>query len=97
MRIAPIDMAIPRHSVETAVHLAAWRVDVNGDVPVGVLRLEEEQLGGDQVCHGVVYGRAQENDPVFEQPRVDVVGTLSSIGLLNYDRDEISVHLLPLS
>ena len=54
------------------------RVDVEVDRLLGVLGLEEQQLGHDQVGDLVVDRRAQEDDPLAEQPRVDVVGTLAA-------------------
>ena len=43
---------------------AAGRVDVEGDVLVGVLGLEMEQLGDDQVRDLVVDRGAEEDDPL---------------------------------
>src|SRR5205807_5540798 len=51
---------------------AARAVDVDRDVLVGVLGLEVQQLGDDQVGDGVVDRRAEKHDPLVEQPRVDV-------------------------
>src|SRR5262249_17853709 len=39
----------------------AWRVDVEGDILARVLRFEEQELGADQACDGVMY-RADEKD-----------------------------------
>ena len=57
---------------QARVHRAAGRVDVERDVLVGVLALEVQQLGDDQVGDLVVDRRAEEDDPLVEQPRVDV-------------------------
>src|SRR5215218_4289271 len=65
------------------------RVDVELDVLVRVLRLQVEQLGHDQVGHRVVDRRAQEDDPLVQQARVDVEGALAAVGLLDDDRDQI--------
>jgi hypothetical protein len=51
---------------------SARRVDVEGDVLVGVLRLEVEELRDDQVGDLIVDRRPQEDDPLVEQPGVDV-------------------------
>ena len=51
---------------------AAGRVDVQADVLVGVLGLEVQQLGHDQVADVVVDRRAQEHDALLEQAGVDV-------------------------
>ena len=48
--------------------VAAGRVDVEVDVLVGVLGLEVQQLGADQVGDRVVDRRAQEDDVLLEQP-----------------------------
>jgi len=58
-------------------------VDVEVDVLVGVLGLEEEQLGDDDVRHVVVDLRPQHHDPVLEQAAVDVVHPLAPMGLLD--------------
>ena len=63
------------------------RVDVEVDVLLRVLGLEEQQLGDDQVGDVVVDRRAEEDDAVLEQARVDVVGALAAAGLLDDDRD----------
>ena len=77
---------------EAGRHRAPGRVDVEEDVLLRVLGLEEEELRDDQVRQVVADGRAQDDDAVAEQPRVDVVGALTAAGLLNDDRDEIGVH-----
>jgi len=48
------------------------------DVLVGILRLQKEELGDDQIRPRVVDGRSDEDDPVLEQPREDVVGPLAA-------------------
>ena len=48
------------------------RVDVEGDVLAGVLGLEVEELGDDDVGDLVVDGGAEEHDAVLEQAGVDV-------------------------
>src|SRR3990170_143786 len=53
---------------------AARGVDVDVDVLLGAVGLEEQQLGDDYVGHIIVDGHAQEDDPVHEEPREDVVG-----------------------
>ncbi len=73
-----------------AGHVAAGRVDVERDVAVGGLRLQVEQLGDDEVGHGVVDGRAEEDDAVRQQAGVDVVGPLAPVGLLDHRRYQTS-------
>jgi hypothetical protein len=70
-------------------------VDVEEDVLLGVLRLEEQHLGDDQIRDVVVDRLAEEDDVVFEQPRVDVVGALAARRLLHDhgDQDHFLVSL----
>ncbi len=67
---------------------AARRVDVEDDVLVGVFGLEEQHLGDDDVGDVVVDRRAEEDDAVLEQARVDVVAALAAVGLLDDRRDD---------
>ena len=53
------------------------------DVLLGVLGLEVQQLRDDQVRDLVVDGRAEEDDPLVEQPAVDVERALTARGLLD--------------
>ena len=46
---------------------AAGRVDVQRDVALGIVRLEQEELGDDQVRDLVVDLAPEEDDPVAEQ------------------------------
>ena len=94
---APIDIAMPDadrlhvgldelHRVvdrQARVDRAAGRVDVERDVLLGVLGLQVQQLGDDQVRDLVVHGRAEEDDPLVEQPAVDVERALAARGLLD--------------
>ena len=73
---------------EPVVDRAARRVDVDRDVLVRVLGLEVEELGDDQVRDLVVDGRAEEDDPLVEQARVDVERALAARGLLDHHRDQ---------
>ena len=52
---------------QAGVDRAAGRVDVERDVLVGVLGLQVQELGHDQVGDLVVDGRAEEDDPLVEQ------------------------------
>ena len=73
---------------QPGVDRAAGRVDVERDVLVGVLGLQVEHLGDDQVGDLVVHGRAEEDDPLVEQPREDVELALAAGGALDDHRDE---------
>jgi len=48
-------------------HRATRRVDVQPDVPLGVLALEVQELGGDQVGDVVVDLAAEDDDAVLEE------------------------------
>src|SRR5262249_20999239 len=69
---------------------AARRVDVKGDLFFGIFGLQEQELGGDQVGDVVVDFAAQKNNPVLEQPRVNVVGAFTAAGLLDNDWNQIA-------
>src|SRR5438034_4924855 len=49
---------------------------------------EVQELGHDEVCDLVVDRRAEEDDPVLEQARVDVEGALPARVLLDHHRDQ---------
>ena len=68
---------------EQAVHVAAGAVDVDRHIGVGVLRLEVQQLGDDQVGDVVVDRRAEEHDAIDQQPGVDVERPLAAGGALD--------------
>jgi hypothetical protein len=72
---------------EAGVHLAAGGVDVHRDVLVGVDRLEVQQLRDHEVGHLVVDRRADEDDALVEQARVDVEGALAARVLLDDHRN----------
>jgi len=48
------------------------------DVALRIVRLQEEQLRDDYVGHVIVDGRAEENDPVHEEPGENIVGPLAT-------------------
>src|SRR5439155_3993431 len=62
---------------------AAGRVDVQVDVPLRVVRIEEQELRDDDVRDFVVDLGAQEHDAVHEQPAEDVIGALAAAGALD--------------
>ena len=68
--------------------LPARRVDVERDVLLGILALEVQQLGHDEVGDLVVDRRAEEDDPLVQQPRVDVELALAARGSLDDHRDQ---------
>ena len=56
------------------------------DVLLCVFHLQEEHLRDHQIGDMVVNGGADKNNPVLEQPRVDVVAALAAPGLFNHHR-----------
>ena len=79
---------------EAGIDDAAGRVDVERDVLVGVLALEVQQLCDDEVGDLVVDGRADEDDALVEQARVDVERALAASALLDDHRDEWHLAIL---
>ncbi len=60
----------------------------------GSWRLQEQELRHHEVRVHVVDLAVHEDDPVLEEPGVDVVGPLSAPRLLDDDGDEVGVHLI---
>src|SRR5206468_11456111 len=65
-------------------------VDVERDLLVGILRLQEQQLGDDEVGDLVVDRSADEDDALLQQPGVDVEGPLATARVLDDHRDEVT-------
>ncbi len=76
---------------ETSGDHAAGGVDVELDVLVGILALQEQELGHDDVGHIVVDLCSEEHDAVFQQTAEDVPAALAAMGGLDHlrIRDEI--------
>jgi hypothetical protein len=70
-------------------HDAARRIDVHGDLFLGVVRLKEKQLRHDQRSRTVVDRPDHEDDALAQQAREDVEGTLASRRLLDDHRHEV--------
>jgi hypothetical protein len=68
---------------QPGVDPAAGGVDVDRDVLVGILGLEMQELGDDQVGDLLVDGRAQEDDPLVQEAAVDVELALATGGALD--------------
>ena len=62
---------------------AAGRIDVQMNVGLGIFRLQEQQLGDDDVGHFVVDGRAEEYDAVLQQATVNIHRPLFAAGLFD--------------
>ena len=69
--------------------LATGRVDVDRDVLVGVFALEVQELRHHQVGDRVVDRRAEEDDALLEETRVDVERPLTAVRLLDDGGDEV--------
>src|SRR6185369_15039094 len=54
--------------------------------------LEEQQLGDDQVREIVIDAAAEDDDPVSEETRIDVVRALTTARLLDDDGNQVGVH-----
>ena len=78
------------HGVEDpkpVVHRAPWGIDVHEDVLVGVLRLQEQELGDHPVGGFRGYGLTEKNDPFAQQARIDIKRAFAPTRLFNDDRD----------
>ena len=59
---------------------------IKSEKTVGILAREIEELRDDEIRHHVVDRRTEEDDPLFEQERVDVIGPLAPVGRLDDHR-----------
>jgi hypothetical protein len=71
-------------------HAAARAVDVHVDIFIGVFALQEQQLGDHEVGQVVVDRAADEDDPLLEQPRIDVEGPLAARALFDDHGNEVT-------
>ena len=69
---------------EPGVDAAPGRVDVEEDVPLGVIGVQEEHLCDDDVGDLVVDGASEKHDPVHEKPAEDVVTAFPPACPLDY-------------
>src|SRR3989344_1503697 len=69
----------------------ARRVDIEANVLFLILGLQKKQLGDHRICHRINDGTAQKDDPLLEEPRVDIVRPLPERGFLNHRGDEVLV------
>ncbi len=77
---------------QTRGHNTAWAIDIHRDFLGGILCLEVQKLRNDERGHTVMDRPVQENDPLFQQTREDVVRTFAPAGLFNHHRDQ-RVHI----
>ena len=73
---------------ERGAQRAAGGVDVDVDVLLGVVGLEMHELGDDEVGELVVDRLGDEDDPLAQQPGVDVEGPLAAGSLLDDHRNQ---------
>src|SRR5664280_107699 len=78
---------------EQCCDVPAGRIDVEVDVLVRLFRLQEEELGANQVGHRVVDRRAEEDDPLPQEARVQVVVALSPAGGLDHPRHAVRLRI----
>src|SRR5690606_11019943 len=60
-----------------------------------VLGLQEEELRADQRTDHIIDRPGNEDDPLLQQARIDIVGTLATVGLLDhhgYERVHVDVQ-----
>ena len=77
-------------------YTATGAIDVQMDIFVRIFRFQKEQLSNDNIRHVVIDGSGHKNYSVFEQTRVNVIGTFSAAGLFNDDRNVVHCFSLPL-
>ncbi len=65
-------------------HLAAGRIDVEGDVLLRILFFQKEKLRDDRIGDVIVDRSAEEHDALFQQARVDVIHSFAKLRLF-YD------------
>ena len=70
---------------EARGHHASRRVDVHENILLRVLGLEEEKLGGDEAGHMILDRTRDEDDPLAQQPRINIEAALAPVGLLDDD------------
>ena len=72
-------------------HLAAGRIQIQGDVRIGIGRSQEEQLGLDDVGHVVVDRDAEEDDTIHHQAAEDVHRSDIHLAFLDDGRVDVGV------
>ena len=59
-----------------------------------VLGFQKDHLGNDQARYHIVDCRADENDPLFEQPGKNIEGALTAACLFDNHRNELVVKVV---
>jgi hypothetical protein len=62
----------------------AGGIDIDIDILSRILRLKKQHLGYYNVGKVIIHGPAKKNYPVFQEPGINIIGTLASIGLFNH-------------
>src|SRR5262249_47699017 len=84
---------VARHELHRVVNghpradAAAGTVDVEVNVGLGIVRLQEQHLGDDDVGYLVVHLRAEEDDPVLQQAAVNIIDALFASALFDNVRN----------
>ena len=74
---------------KTCGHMSSWRVDIESDIFLRICLLEVEELSDDSIRDGTIDRISEENNPIFEESRVDIIGSLLTTDLIDDRRDEI--------
>src|ERR1700716_1107500 len=69
---------------------AAWRIDVDRHLFLGILGLEKQELRDDERRHAVIDWTGEKNNALLQHPRIDVVGPLPAGGLLDHGGDQVA-------
>ena len=77
---------------ETGVDESARAVYVHLDRLIGILGIQVEQLGDDQIGHLIGERHSEKDNALFQKKAVDVVGPLAPARVLNYHRNDIRRH-----
>ena len=84
-----VDQAHGVQDGEARGYVAARAVDIEADVAVPIFAFQVEELGDDDVGDLIGDGRAQINDALTEEQRIDVEGALATGAGLNDHGDDI--------
>ena len=75
------------HSVvngESRGDRASRRVDIQLNILLRIFRLQKKHLRRCQIGYMIVNGRSDENDVLFEEPRINVVSAFAATGLFDH-------------
>ena len=69
-----------------------WTTVMDTDL-AGVFRLQVQKLGHHKAGHAVMHGSVDENDPLFQEPRKNIIGTFPAVGLFNHHGHEVHIGI----